>query len=123
MIMISLNIEISTNVRGVFRTLSYTKDEAQFSITIKKETPTQVFFRGRPEMFWKYKILKILEILKNLQQNTCAGVLITLQAWRSTTLLKRDSSTGVFLHYQNWKVDLAQEKEQFQSFKAIFYNE
>ena len=46
-----------------------------------------------------------LEILQNSLENTCAKVsfLIQLQAWdpRPTTLLKKDSGTGVF-HWILW---------------------
>ena len=49
------------------------------------------------EVFYKKKLLS--KISQYSQENICVGVsfLIKMQAFRPTTLLKRDSNTGVFL--------------------------
>ena len=62
----------------------------------KKETLRKdiAFRSSRCQMFFKMGILKILQYS---QENTSVGVVffMKLQTWRSVTLLKRDSNTGV----------------------------
>ena len=52
-----------------------------------------------PEMFYKKDVLKYFAIFtgKHICRDLCS---IKLQSWRPTTLLNRDSNTGVFL----WKL-------------------
>ena len=54
------------------------------------------FLKGNEQEVFYTKNLKILQYS---QENTSVGVsfLIKMQAFRSTTLLKEDSNTGIFL--------------------------
>ena len=70
-------------------------EKQQGMLCIPKSIVIQVFGSSRSQMFFKIGLLKIF--LQYSQESTCVGVFfnVFLKTWRSATLLKRGSNTGV----------------------------